>query len=370
MRHDNGSAVTIGAYDGVHIGHRRVIEQVRRRAADAGLRSVVVTFDKNPAAVINPGSAPPRLTDLDQKLELLAATGVDHILVLHFDAERAKERAEDFVTEVLVTELGARVVVVGDDFHFGNERRGNVALLREMGEEAGYSVEPVHLVQDELAHEVVSSTRIRALIAKGELVEAAALLGRPHEVRGLVVVGEGAEAVEPAALVIEIPAEILLPPAGEYLGFAAAAAVPAGAGPGTGAARLGVCHRPARRARPAGRIPAEDRDLRRRGGGGAAAVGGRGGRCDPGPFRVRTWPRGGRTWQAGGMCRSIQTLRRPEPVSDAEVRAAALQYVRKISGYRAPSVANREVFERAVDDIAAATAQLVAGLPAGRAPVQ
>ena len=226
MRHDNGSAVTIGAYDGVHIGHRRVIEQVRRRAADASLRSVVVTFDKNPAAVINPGSAPPRLTDLDQKLELLAATGVDHILVLHFDAERAKEPAEDFVTEVLVTELGARVVVVGDDFHFGNERRGNVALLREMGEEAGYSVEPVHLVQDELAHEVVSSTRIRALIAKGELVEAAALLGRPHEVRGLVVVGEGAEAIEPPALVIEIPAEILLPPAGEYLGFAAAAASP------------------------------------------------------------------------------------------------------------------------------------------------
>jgi riboflavin kinase / FMN adenylyltransferase len=251
VRHDNGSAVTIGAYDGVHIGHRRVIEQVRRRAADASLRSVVVTFDKNPAAVINPGSAPPRLTDLDQKLELLAATGVDHILVLHFDAERAKEPAEDFVTEVLVTELGARVVVVGDDFHFGNERRGNVALLREMGEEAGYSVEPVHLVQDELAHEVVSSTRIRALIAKGELVEAAALLGRPHEVRGLVVVGEGAEAIEPPALVIEIPAEILLPPAGEYLGFAAAAptadsaaaaataaaaaADSAGPGPGTGA---------------------------------------------------------------------------------------------------------------------------------------
>ena len=145
-RHDNGSAVTIGAYDGVHIGHRRVIEQVRRRAADAGLRSVVVTFDKNPAAVINPASAPPRLTDLDQKLELLAATGVDQILVLHFDAERAKEPAEDFVTEVLVAELGARVVVVGDDFHFGNERRGNVALLREMGKEAGFSVEPVHLV--------------------------------------------------------------------------------------------------------------------------------------------------------------------------------------------------------------------------------
>jgi riboflavin kinase/FMN adenylyltransferase len=216
---DNGSAVTIGAYDGVHIGHRRVIEQVRQRAADAGLRSVVVTFDKNPAAVINPASAPPRLTDLDQKLELLAGTRVDRIFVLPFDAERAQEPAEDFVNEVLVAELAARVVVVGDDFHFGHERRGNVALLREMGAGAGFSVEPVHLVSDERAHEIVSSTRIRALIAKGELNEAAALLGRPHEVRGLALEGEPAVS-RPPFLSIEVPGEILLPPAGEYDGFA------------------------------------------------------------------------------------------------------------------------------------------------------
>ena len=219
MGHDNGSAVTIGAYDGVHIGHRQVIEHVRLRAANGGLRSVVVTFDKNPAAVVNPASAPPRLTDIDLKLELLAKTGVDQILVIEFDAERAKERAEDFVAEVLVAELSARVVVVGDDFHFGNKRRGNVALLQVMGEEAGFSVEPVHLVSDERAHEVVSSTRIRALIARGELSEATALLGRPHEVRGLVVAGGGPEPSGPPRLAIEVPGEILLPPAGEYAGF-------------------------------------------------------------------------------------------------------------------------------------------------------
>jgi len=237
VRHDNGSAVTIGAYDGVHIGHRRVIEQVRRRAAEAGLNSVVVTFDKNPAAVINPASAPPRLTDLDQKLELLEGTGVDRILVIPFDAERAKEKAEDFVVEVLVTELAARVVVVGDDFHFGNERRGNVTLLRQMGEQAGFTVEPIHLVQDEWAHEVISSTRIRALIAKGELDQAAALLGRPHEVRGVVVARESLDLGE-AAVKIAVPGEILLPPPGEYAGFAAAN----GAEPV--AARLIVANRP------------------------------------------------------------------------------------------------------------------------------
>jgi riboflavin kinase/FMN adenylyltransferase len=215
---DNGSAVTIGAYDGVHIGHRQVIELVRRRAADAGLRSVVVTFDKNPAAVVNPASAPPRLTDIDLKLELLKNTGVDQILVLSFDAQRAEEKAEDFVTEVLVGQLGARVVVVGDDFHFGNKRRGNVELLRSMGEEAGFSVEPVHLVSDEWEHKVVSSTRIRGLIAKGELAEAHSLLGRSHEVRGVVVSKRPDQPGAPERLVLEVPEEILLPPAGEYEG--------------------------------------------------------------------------------------------------------------------------------------------------------
>jgi len=174
----------------------------------------VVTFDKNPAAVVNPASAPPRLTDIDQKLELLAETGVDRILVIEFDAERAREKAEDFVAEVLVAELSARVVVVGDDFHFGNKRLGNVALLQEMGEQAGFSVEPVHLVSDERAHEVVSSTRIRALIARGELSDATAFLGRAHEVRGVVVAGDRPGRDGRAGLVIEVPGEILLPPSG------------------------------------------------------------------------------------------------------------------------------------------------------------
>ncbi|MGA2529115.1 MAG: bifunctional riboflavin kinase/FAD synthetase [Acidimicrobiales bacterium] len=220
MALETGSAVTIGAYDGVHIGHRLVIELVRRRAADLGLRSVVVTFDKNPAAVVNPASAPPRLTDIELKMELLGQTGVDQILVLNFDVERAKEPAEDFVNDVLVGQLAVRVVVVGDDFHFGNQRRGNVELLRTMGSRAGFSVEPVHLVSDVWAHLVVSSTRIRGLIAKGELDEAHALLGRAHEVRGHVIGSGRPDATGQHRLLIEVAPEILLPPPGEYLGAA------------------------------------------------------------------------------------------------------------------------------------------------------
>ena len=140
-RPDAGTVVTIGAYDGVHLGHQAVIAEVRARAAAGGMESAVVTFDRHPAAVVRPESAPRLLTDLDQKLELLAATGLDRCLVIPFDEARSKEPAEEFVQEVLVDCLGARVVIVGEDFHFGHQRRGNVALLHEMGADLGFEVD-------------------------------------------------------------------------------------------------------------------------------------------------------------------------------------------------------------------------------------
>mgnify|MGYP003718070125 CR=1 FL=1 len=133
----NGTALTIGAYDGVHLGHRQVISEVRRLATERGLASAVVTFDRHPASVVRPESAPLLLTDTDQKLEQLATTGVDLTLIVPFDESRAGESAEDFVEEVLVRDLGARVVVVGEDFHFGHHRLGNVDLLRRMGASHG-----------------------------------------------------------------------------------------------------------------------------------------------------------------------------------------------------------------------------------------
>jgi riboflavin kinase/FMN adenylyltransferase len=212
-----GSAVTIGAYDGVHVGHRHLIGALRSLAEGHGLDSVVVTFDRHPATVVRPASAPKLLTDVDQKLELLAATGVDRTLVVPFDEVRANESAEDFVLEVLVEALGARLVVVGEDFHFGHGRKGNVALLSDMGSRHSFEVVGLGLEQDGTG-DPVSSTSIRRLLASGGVARAARLLGRQHQVRGLVVHGDGrgrAELGFPTANV-DVPPEIALPGVGIY----------------------------------------------------------------------------------------------------------------------------------------------------------
>jgi riboflavin kinase/FMN adenylyltransferase len=213
--------VTIGAYDGVHLGHRAVIDQVKALAAAQDCQTVVVTFDKHPAMVVRPESAPKLLCDLDQKLELLADAGVDATYVVHFDEERAKETAEEFVHEVLVGCLSARAVVVGEDFHFGHKRGGNVALLQEMGASLGFTVEGLALVgTGGTDGTVVSSTAIRSLLAEGDVGGAAAMLGRPHEVRGTVEHGDkrGRELGFPTAN-LQIPAEIQLPADGIYAGW-------------------------------------------------------------------------------------------------------------------------------------------------------
>jgi len=215
-----GSVVSIGAYDGVHLGHQALLARVRAMAAELGRASAVVTFDRHPATVVRPASAPLLLTDLDQKLELLAALEVDRVVVLRFDAERAREAAEDFVTEVLVGCLAARAVVVGHDFHFGHRRAGTVALLQAMGADLGFDVLGVALTGDAGGGEPVSSTRIRARLAAGDVEAAAALLGRPHEVRGTVGTGDGRgrDLGYPTANVA-VPSGIALPADGIYAGW-------------------------------------------------------------------------------------------------------------------------------------------------------
>ncbi|MFN8052899.1 MAG: bifunctional riboflavin kinase/FAD synthetase [Acidimicrobiales bacterium] len=218
-----GSVVSIGFYDGVHLGHRALIDAMIDRASTDGLITTVVTFDRHPAQVLRPESAPLLLCDLDQKLELLADAGVDQAFVVHFDEERAHESAEDFVRTLLVDALGAKLVVVGEDFHFGHRRAGDVALLTEMGAELGFEVIGHHLVgtdgADARPELQVSSTAIRRALVEGRLDDANEMLGRSHEMRGPVVDGDkrGRTIGFPTANVA-IRSEILLPADGIYAG--------------------------------------------------------------------------------------------------------------------------------------------------------
>lgn len=212
------SVITIGAFDGLHIGHREVIDRVvalARRTESSRDSAVLLTFDRHPASLVRPESAPKLLTEHGRKLELLAETDLDAAAVIRFDAEQAAEDPEEFVERVLVRCLAARTVVVGEDFHFGRERRGNVALLRRLGEVHGFTVEPVPLVSGDGG--VASSTAIRAAVASGDIAAANAMLSRPFEVAGVVREGDqrGRTIGFPTAN-IEVPAMYSVPAEGVY----------------------------------------------------------------------------------------------------------------------------------------------------------
>lgn len=217
---DERTVLTIGAYDGLHLGHQSVIAQVRALASERNARSAVVTFDRHPATIVRPESAPRLLTDHTQRLELFEATGVDAAVVLPFDQAQADESPLSFVERVLVKCLRAEVVVVGDDFHFGRNREGNVGLLREIGATYGFEVEPVLLVpRPDGVDEPVSSTAIRRALAGGNVTLATQLLGRPFEARGIVVQGDqrGRLLGFPTANV-EVSNRVCLPADGVYAG--------------------------------------------------------------------------------------------------------------------------------------------------------
>jgi riboflavin kinase / FMN adenylyltransferase len=211
------TAVTIGVYDGVHVGHRHVLQRLCETATARGLRSAVVTFDPHPASIVAPERAPLLLTSVERRLELLAELGIDRCVVVGFDESVATEPPASFVERVLVGELHAAVVVVGEDFRFGHDRAGDVALLRAVAGSGGFDVEPVAL--DGVGGEPISSSRIRALLAVGDVAGAAELLGRPHELEGTVVRGDGrGRALGYPTANLAIDADLVIPAIGIYAG--------------------------------------------------------------------------------------------------------------------------------------------------------
>lgn len=183
-----GGVATIGNYDGIHRGQRKIIDRVARRAKERSTQSILITFDPHPVSVLRPDAAPVILTLEHQRLRVLEEAGLDVLLVLKFNHELATTDPEDFVRDFLHRRLALDEIHVGDDFAFGKGRSGNVGLMKSLGEELGFEV---HGVEQETHHgEVISSTRIRQAIREGKVELAMELLGRPYGVAGTVVRGD------------------------------------------------------------------------------------------------------------------------------------------------------------------------------------
>jgi riboflavin kinase/FMN adenylyltransferase len=180
------SAVTVGVFDGVHAGHRAIVERARKAAA--GQPVVAVTFNPHPIEVVRPGTHPVMLSSLDHRVQLLEAAGVDSVVILPFTKALSQLSAEDFAADVLAGRLHAMAVVVGADFRFGHRAMGTVDTLRELGKTLGFVVDAVELVGDDTV--TWSSTYIRQCVADGDVAAARQVLMRPHRVEGVVVHGD------------------------------------------------------------------------------------------------------------------------------------------------------------------------------------
>ena len=211
-----GTVLTIGTFDGVHLGHREVLAHTAARAIETGRRSVVVTFHPHPLRVVRPASAPALLTTLEEKKMVLAGSGVRHAVFLPFTTVLQSYSARRFVEEILLARYRVEELVLGYDHGFGRGREGSVETMRSLGAELGFEVrivEPLHI-----SGQPVSSTRIRDAVGSGDVVEAARCLGRAYALRGPVVRGErrGRQLGFPTANIQILDAEKLLPAPGIY----------------------------------------------------------------------------------------------------------------------------------------------------------
>lgn len=215
-----GTVLTVGTFDGIHLGHRAVVRQVEERARSRELASLLVTFDRHPLSVVRPSDAPPLLSTVDEKKEVLAQSRLDAVAVLPFTRSLSLLEPEEFVREVLVARFRVRGLVVGRDHGFGRSRSGDAETLRGAGERHGFDV---HVVREvDVAGDAVSSTAIRAAVQEGRMGDAAEALGRPYSFAAPVVrgAGRGRELGFPTANLRPPGGGKLLPAAGIYAAHA------------------------------------------------------------------------------------------------------------------------------------------------------
>jgi riboflavin kinase / FMN adenylyltransferase len=211
-----GSTVTVGSFDGMHLGHQAVLREIAERARAASRVSVLVTFEPHPLEVVNPQAAPPILMTGPERGEFLAQTSLDYVVLLRFDQRLARLSPEEFVRRILLDRCQMRELVIGHDHGFGRGRSGDVETLRQLGAVQGFDVDVVPAVDFGERH--VSSSLIRRAVAGGDLATAAGMLGRPYRVSGRVEEGQrrGRQIGVPTINLGEIPPQKLLPPDGVY----------------------------------------------------------------------------------------------------------------------------------------------------------
>jgi riboflavin kinase/FMN adenylyltransferase len=209
------SALTIGNFDGVHAGHRRIFRRVRELAAANGWKPSVLTFDPHPTRVVAPQRPPRLMTSCDERAALMAEEGIEQVLILPFDARISQLSPEQFVQEILVGRLGVRAVAVGDNFRFGHKQAGNIPVLRELGERFGFTTEVISAVT--VRGVAVSSSVLRRLVEAGNVTRAARLLGRPYSLTGEVVPGHGVGHKQTVPTLNLRPSAEVLPQTGVYI---------------------------------------------------------------------------------------------------------------------------------------------------------
>lgn len=213
------SVVTIGMFDGVHRGHRAIVDRAVHGAAARGQRGVAVTFDRHPAEVIRPGSQPTYLQTLPRKVEALLGVGVDLVVALPFTEKLSQLSPQAFVEHVLAGPLRTTRVVVGTNFRFGHRAAGDIGTLRDLGREHGFEVEAVDLL--DLEGRPISSTAVREHLSRGEVARAADALGRPFVLEGVVVKGDGrGRAIGIPTANLEVADRLQAPASGVYAGHA------------------------------------------------------------------------------------------------------------------------------------------------------
>jgi riboflavin kinase / FMN adenylyltransferase len=185
---DRDSLVAIGVFDGVHLGHKDLISQLKKLAAQQGYSTIVMTFDKHPQKVLRPHSHPLFLTDAAEKAQLLSAEGVDKVIVLNFTLELSRLSAREFVT-ILQSKLRMRGLVMGPDFALGRQAEGSIAALEKLGEEMGFSVTAISYVRNN--GDNISSTAIRQAMTDGDMEKVRRMMGRPFSLHGQVIHGHG-----------------------------------------------------------------------------------------------------------------------------------------------------------------------------------